>query len=295
MCCLFGIIDCKKTFSPRQKNRLMSALATAAEERGTDATGIAYNEGSNLQIYKRPKAGHRMSFELPGSIGTTIIGHTRLTTQGNADKNYNNHPFRGNISNHQFALAHNGVIWNDDCIKESFSLPKSFIETDSFIAVQLLERNKSLNFDSLKFMAEQLRGSFTFTILDDKDNLYIVKGENPLCIYYYADKDIYVYASTEQILKAALKKFKMRGRKETVQLHDGDILRISSKGKCDWSHFNQCNAYDYGFFDYEDFYQEESYLEDLKFVASTMGYDPNDIDFLLEQGLTLEEIEEFLY
>ena len=37
MCCLFGIYDYKGSLTAAQKKRLISALAIAAEERGTDA------------------------------------------------------------------------------------------------------------------------------------------------------------------------------------------------------------------------------------------------------------------
>lgn len=42
MCCLFGMIDCHGRFSAREKAHILSVLATECEERGTDATGIAY-------------------------------------------------------------------------------------------------------------------------------------------------------------------------------------------------------------------------------------------------------------
>ena len=53
-------------------------------------------------------------------------------------------------------------------------------------------------------MAEQVEGSFTFTVLDERENLYFVKGDNPLCLYYYPRSRVYLYASTEAILNRAL-------------------------------------------------------------------------------------------
>ena len=58
MCCLFGLMDHRGVLTVKQKNRMLSALATAAEARGTDATGIAYNSGGSMCIYKRPWPGH---------------------------------------------------------------------------------------------------------------------------------------------------------------------------------------------------------------------------------------------
>ena len=53
-------------------------------------------------------------------------------------------------------------------------LPVTKIETDSYIAVQLLEKYGRLNFESLQRMAEELEGSFTITALSDRDELYFV-------------------------------------------------------------------------------------------------------------------------
>ena len=40
MCSLFGLIDYRNSLSAKQKNKIISALATACEERGTDASGL---------------------------------------------------------------------------------------------------------------------------------------------------------------------------------------------------------------------------------------------------------------
>ncbi|UQT46789.1 hypothetical protein M5E87_16235 [Flavonifractor plautii] len=39
-------------------------------------------------------------------------------------------------------MAHNGVLHNDGYLRRSLSLPKTKIETDSYIAVQLIEQKK---------------------------------------------------------------------------------------------------------------------------------------------------------
>ena len=64
MCCLFGFIDYAGALSVTQKSRLIRELSIAAEVRGTDATGIAYNTSRGLQIYKRPLAAHRLHLRI---------------------------------------------------------------------------------------------------------------------------------------------------------------------------------------------------------------------------------------
>ena len=124
MCCLFGLMDYGRRMSGRHKSLALYNLASACEVRGTDATGVAYNSGGKLRIYKRPVAAHRMRFHIPGDAAV-IMGHTRMTTQGSARRNYNNHPFPGRAGAVDFALAHNGVLYNDVALRDSLQGPKS--------------------------------------------------------------------------------------------------------------------------------------------------------------------------
>ena len=312
MCCLFGILDYNHSLSKRQMNRLLSILSTACEARGTDATGIAYNYSGKLRIYKRPLPAHIMRYNVPDGV-SVVMGHTRMATQGSEKLNFNNHPFYGK-ANGSFALAHNGVIYNDEQIRKNKNLPLTHIETDSYIAVQLIECKNELNFDSLKYMAEQLQGSMTITVLDSSDNLYIVKGDNPLCLYHYPERGLYIYASTEEILTAGLKKLHQNlGNHEKIRIASGEILRIDSSGGQTRSQFDDMELYyAYSFYPYShgwgDIWSapskpststldpaEKQYLDDMKHIAYHFGYMPEDIDELLVEGYTLDEIEEFIF
>ena len=140
MCAIFGFLDYGKKIPANKLKKLINALAVNAEVRGTDATGISYIKNSKILIFKKAKPAHKLKLYFPKNT-TAVIGHTRFTTQGSAKKNYNNHPFEGRTENHNFALAHNGVIYNDKELKRLYGF-KSKIETDSYIAVQLLEHLK---------------------------------------------------------------------------------------------------------------------------------------------------------
>ena len=298
MCCLFGLIDYGHSLTVKQKERLISALAVSAEDRGTDATGIAYNSRNRLQVYKRPWPAHFMSFHIPQNT-SVVMGHTRMATQGKAGRNYNNHPFLGYVQGSPFALAHNGVLYNDHILRHNLRLPSTKIETDSYIGVQLIEQKDALDLNSLRYMAEQVEGSFSFTVLDASDNLYIVKGDNPLCLYRFPTIGLYIYASTERILKAALRRFCLcRKQYETVQLHCGDILCINAFGQTAYGQFD-----DSSFYPCQPLWQAPAYsgkpyrthLDEIKAIAAMFGYTPEDIDAMAEQGLTPEDLEDWLY
>lgn len=305
MCCLFGMVDICGRFGVKEKNHILSVLATECEERGTDATGIAYCSHGHMSIYKRPLEAHRLRFRAPED-SRVIMGHTRMATQGNANRNRNNHPFFGEVQGRKFALAHNGVLWNDKLLRRSKYLPKTGIETDSYIAVQLIEQKNTLDFSSLRYMAEQVEGSFTFTVLDERENLYFVKGDNPLCLYYYPRSKVYLYASTEAILNRALAKLNLPiGKPERVALDCGDILKLPPIGRQEMSFFDASNLLDpWGSFSTwpvqpkkskRRYSVEQEYLEELKNVAACYGYAPESVDRLLDSGFSTDEIEEFLY
>ncbi len=299
MCCLFGILDYKGKLSVRQKNRLVTELAVSAEDRGTDATGIAYISRNRFHVYKRPLPAHNMRFFLPGDANI-VMGHTRMTTQGNAKFNYNNHPFEATAGNTHFALAHNGVIFNDTSLRRSHGLPETKIETDSYICVQLLKAAGELNAKALGSMAEELLGSFTITVLDENGSLYFVRGDNPMALIHYPGLGLYVYASTEQILARALKRISFLAETPVkVPMNSGDILKLTSAGKPTWSRFDDSSL------SYDLYYPplrrrssplyEAEYIEELKAVAGAYGYSPQMIDQLLMEGFMPEEIEEYIY
>lgn len=284
MCCLFGLIDYADTFSAKEKNRLIKILSTKCEARGIDATGIAFNTESGLHISKRPVAAHKMWYRIP-ERAKVVMGHTRMTTQGSERFNYNNHPFPGHVDKLDFALAHNGVLHNDNELRISERLPKTNIQTDSYIAVQLVEKENTLGFDAIRNMAEKTEGSFCYTILDQNDNLYIVKGDNPMAIYKF--NGFYLYASAGEILTRAVKKIGLKNYSR-VNISCGDILRITPNGTIEIQTFNFKDRYFgawgsyYGYSSIDPYEAENLFIDEITEYAGYFGIDPEDVIMLLE-------------
>ena len=309
MCAVFGLLDFKGKLFPAERLRIFKALGKAAEVRGTDAAGVAYVQNGTIQIQKAPRPAHKMRWRIAPDA-KFIMGHTRMTTQGSEHRNQNNHPFPGKAGQLPFALAHNGVLYNDDELRQSHKLPQTKIETDSYVAVQLLEKEGDLSIQSLQHMAEALDGSFTITVLDAKNNLYLVKGNNPLTVLLLPDFGCYLYASTEEILYNALDSLGMTDvNAADIEITPGDIMRIDAKGQRSVSHFDDSKLYcsQYTFWPHwsrgtraDTFLAnrepiDQIYLDELKSVASYYGYTPESIDRLIRQGFLPEEIEELLY
>lgn len=294
MCSLFGWLDYQGIVPYRVKKKLTQTLANAAEERGTDAAGISYINNGKVVIYKRPKPAHKLHFAPPEGT-RAVLGHTRMTTQGDEKHNYNNHPFPGLAGDTSFAFAHNGVLWNDKELRKDKLIPDTHIETDSYAACQLIEQQNKLDFDSLKYMAESVEGNFTFTVLDDSNSLYIIKGSNPMCLLHFKDIGLYVYASTESIMKNALKRIGLhKFANERIKTDEGDIIRIDKTGDITRSEFEP-KLYRSK---YMSWYDDSSYYniheEMLLAYCGCYGVDSEDVELLLEYGYTCDEIEEML-
>ena len=299
MCAIFGFLDYGKKVSANTLKKLIRALSIAAESRGTDATGISYVNNGNIVTFKKAKPAHKVKLYFPKDT-TAVIGHTRFTTQGSEKNNYNNHPFEGTTSNHTFALAHNGVLYNDKELRKENALPETNIETDSYIAVQLIEHENIVDSNSIKTMAEAVTGSFVFTILRDDNTLFLVKGDNPITLIHFPEYGLYVYASTTAILNVAMKVVKFSGVCNEVKINDGDIVRIDSDGKLSVSTFEQkiqkINYRNwYSWYDYKFDVTDEQYTNDLLMICGCYGVAREDVELLLEFGYSCDEIEEMLF
>ena len=295
MCAIFGFLNHGNKVSNAVLKKLIKALSVCAEVRGTDATGISYVKDRKIVTFKKAKPAHKVKLYFP--TGTkAVIGHTRFTTQGSEKCNYNNHPF---YSEKGFALAHNGVLYNDKEIRKKYMLPDTKIETDSYVAVQLLDNFGGADMESIKKMSEVVEGSFTFTILRNDNTLFLVKGTNPIAIYYFAKLGIYVYASTKEILESALNSINFNYPHTEIKLTDGEILQINSDGTAVKDTFEIAEKFVPRYWNYsccDDWYNDfESEEKDLLFdYCGMFGISENDIDLLLDFGYTCDEIEDLL-
>ena len=110
MCGIYGVLSYKDKL--KDMNELVDLLGMESAERGTDATGVAYSILGNMKINKSAVSAYKFNPNIPKFVNA-VIGHIRHSTQGDKSKNYNNHPWSERVKNCQFALAHNGVLFND--------------------------------------------------------------------------------------------------------------------------------------------------------------------------------------
>lgn len=228
-----------------------------------------------------------------------------MTTQGAATHQRNNHPFLGKLPHTQFALAHNGILTNDRQLHLKEQLPRTEIETESYVAVQLLEQEKSLDFTSLRNMAEKVQGTFTFTVMDQKNRLYIAKGNNPLCLYYFT-AGFYLYASTKEILETALEAMGyLELPHEEIPISNGEILKIAPNGQRSSAWFQPPASMHYYMPFYDDAWEDvwysmeqkepEGYRKFLMEYSQSFGIPESQMQYLHQSGLSDLDLEECIW
>ena len=291
MCALYGFINYGKVLNQKELKRLVRNLSISSELRGTDASGVAYVRNGKVVIYKKPQPSHEVNFYFPSDI-TILTGHTRMATHGDARNNYNNHPFVGHTAEGDFALCHNGVLFNYEQVQKQEQLPKTRIKTDSYIAVQLIEKYGKADFDTIGRMSERVNGSFVFTVLTDEEKLYISRWDNPICLLHFPKLGIYVYTSTKEIMQMAL-----RGtifEKQTIDVipvSEGEMISIDKNGVIERSRFTP--EYDdfFGYYGCRAFRERDDYDSYLCEYSNMFGVSEEEIMMLYDMGYDDEEIE----
>lgn len=309
MCGLFGFVY--YDIGEFDGKELAEELGMSSVIRGHHATGIAYNFNNRLRIKKEAKAAYSFNFDFPKGVNV-LMGHTRYTTQGSEKYNQNNHPFKGKAGGQRFALAHNGVLNNVWELQDKYNLPTTNIMTDSYVAIQLIEHYGEFSIDSIRWAAERITGMFTLTLLDKQNNLYIVKNDSPLAILHFRSRNLYVYASTKEILFKALINTILGNDiyaafedgftdVELLEPLPGEIWKICNNGIIEKHTFipreEHYKYYSYGTsYVYDDFEDEyDDYLEMLYRIAENKGYKRTDLNVALSWGYSLTEIEQAIF
>jgi glutamine phosphoribosylpyrophosphate amidotransferase len=243
VCGIFGYFNYGNVLSNAQAAEIYSAFANVCIVRGRHAAGIAYVSAGKLQIEKDRTDLVKAGFTYPLNV-KVLNAHCRFSTQNNYFCNENNHPFCGEtLDSTKYAVEHNGIFMNLRDLRQQFNIPATNITTDSYFIVQLLNTKRNLNNKTLKEVCETLQGSFSFTILDEKGNFYICRGDVPVYVVHFKKWKLYVYISTRDLFeKAAESTFlwdiytttnleSTKSDVNLVQIPKGTVLCITPDGK----------------------------------------------------------------
>lgn len=214
MCGIFGIsIDKDSKISDEKFKQLFRKLFVLSESRGKEASGFAGITDDKIVIHKSPLTAGRLVRtaqykELLERISResgskTLIGHSRLVTNGYEHFNKNNQP----VTREDFVAVHNGIIVNYRALwSELDTEPKS--DLDSEIIPAMLSKMHLSNDDLLQNFTElfrQIEGMTSTALLHVSSDTMLLATNNG-SVYYStsSDKSIFLFASEHYILEKVL-------------------------------------------------------------------------------------------
>lgn len=210
---------------------MANLLLLGIESRGKKATGFVAHlpGGGELTIDKKAvTASDFIKDRLPIPEGANVwLGHTRLPTQGDPDKNENNHPI---VCKSTF-VTHNGSIYNDDELFKEHTKGKRDAEVDSQAIAMLLDK---YGFEKAEEALAQMRGAFAIACINPEknpDQVLLAKGGWSPCVIHESDKFV-LWASDRNSIREAWKV--VLGTPPAYnafkELHEGDIAIVSKEG-----------------------------------------------------------------
>ena len=182
MCGIIGAV------AQRDVSQILLNGLRSLEYRGYDSAGIAVidHQGQlqRLRVLGKVKilAAAMQEQEIIGNIG---IAHTRWATHGRPSEQ-NAHP---QISHEQIALVHNGIIENNEILRQKLSKLGYYFtsDTDSEVAVHLIHYYYQQHEDLLRAVqeaAQEMTGAFSLGVIHklNPHKLAAVRKGSPLVI-----------------------------------------------------------------------------------------------------------------
>jgi glutamine phosphoribosylpyrophosphate amidotransferase len=177
---------------------LIKSLWHSLEDRGTHAAGLAYlwSDSDKVVTQKQVGPAHLMSKKAMKQMGTMVqyvLLHTRYTTHGSSNNEYNIHP----IMRDGIIMTHNGVVRNKASLMHSMGA-QTFYEVDTeAVVVGVATQGPAWTFNNIE-------GSASVAWVDeqtDKEAVHLfTNGKNPLVIGRM-DNGTVVWASCDRHLE----------------------------------------------------------------------------------------------
>jgi glutamine---fructose-6-phosphate transaminase (isomerizing) len=234
MCGIIGLsFTNQNTVKPALTKAIIHNLLLLSETRGKDASGIAVSTTKEIKILKGNFPAHRLvktqSYKdllteaMTSQDGSyvSIIGHSRMMTNGNQGTHFNNQP----VIKAGMVIIHNGIIVNDlklwDLNKKLTRKYEVDTEIITSIIRQFLNEGNDLVAAVRKTYAE-IDGVASIAVLfEDNDTLLLASNNGSMFYIYDEINKFLVFASEKNMLKKLAVKAKLLKGKEICQVEAG--------------------------------------------------------------------------
>ena len=228
MCGIFGLnINKNSPGNLKNLSYYIDNLFLLSESRGKEASGFAFGSQKEIQIYKTPEKASKLIKEpvyknalkvLESSDSVSVIGHSRLVTNGLESSNLNNQP----VERDGVILVHNGIVTNVDEISKKNNINlKGGLDSEIIpFLLKDLEKDPSLE---LKKAYAQIYGMTTIAALfENLPNMLLATNNGSLYYIFSEDKNSFIFASEKYILTRLL------DNKQNTEFKVGNIQHLEA-------------------------------------------------------------------
>ena len=226
MCGIWGVFSIDKLLNEKTK-RIIHSLFRYSERRGRDASGIVGRKDERYLVYKSSLRASRFIKEhtveellndtLPSSV-KCFIGHTRLSTNGDAKNNLNNQP----VFDKETITVHNGIIVNTEFLCDSNSNLTKISELDTEIFVRVLEKELHTKnpCEAISAVYKQIKGTAsTISIFPRYASVIAATNNGSLYYVFSHNKQSILIASESRILERTLRNSGLSNTFDTYSIH----------------------------------------------------------------------------
>lgn len=254
MCGILGLVYSGTTgISPDLLSKTVHNLYKLSETRGKEASGVSYIENGtikvikqntsasallrskafkeNLNSYIREVALKNCSPEnslTQNKVPITLIGHSRLVTNGDSSLHYNNQP----VIASGLVAVHNGIIVNDAELWQKYPNLERHYQVDTEIMLNLIrhflkEGHALISAAQLAF--GEIKGATSIAAQFEDLNCILLATNNG-SLYLAQSESMILFASEEFIIKSTLEKYPELNRKsdnfKICQIEPGNGLVV---------------------------------------------------------------------
>nr|CRH05124.1 conserved protein of unknown function [Candidatus Magnetococcus massalia] len=250
MCGIFGIIAQPASgLSHKQLHGIYNRLFLLSETRGKEAAGVAVSrpvaEDPGIGLFKSPQrasqllkdpAYHQFAKQwlppkdsAPLTAPLTIVGHSRLVTNGDQYHGANNQP----VARKQVVSVHNGIVVNVDALWQQHSDLTRHALVDTEVITALLDKQLATDTNSsaaIQGTFRQLEGMASVaTLLTDRPILELATNNGSLYLLEQRGSGLLIFASERFILEKMRRLPAIEQRFGIEQIHHmqpGNALQV---------------------------------------------------------------------
>ncbi len=248
MCGIFGIIHKGNSVNNKKIKSISDDLFKLSAYRGKESSGFSVYKDNVISVYKKPFSPLKMTgdqtykkfFKEENNGSFTLIGHSRLVTQGSLNLNNNNQP----VIKNDLVCIHNGIIVNDKLLWATHkTLTKNYdVDTEVFLELINLFSKEYSFINSVIKTFQKIKGTASVAILSKSSrNLLLATNNGSLYLCTSTSGNDILFASERYILETALKRNKLNKKFDSIikiEPNRGCLISLESLKKTNIS-FNE--------------------------------------------------------